>query len=341
MGDQINKNIEKLHEAGCYLRETEPLQRPNNESLISILDLEKQTLDKKREKLKTRRQEAIKSLQAKGFPTFRPNIDEADHSTLCTGMPPQIQPGKNSLVNPDPDKPQNRLPLELDSSSRDFCVLQRETISLSEPYIPDRVVRSRFRVQLLEQQSAQYKRQNISDIFPQREVQESGSVTSDDGLARKRLNTTGYQEAYGEPLMYQPNTCRQVFPMKTLQTLPDPLRSIDGWSPYHPATSTWQPKNFNSSKFDNMMPRYDFINEDRPYEVCSYAPRIDQIPTYSGCHGTRDKRVEDDNPYKSYKPLNKVRSEVPARASMNLQHNIPGYTGCIVDHVKTVSPTNG
>ncbi|OON16307.1 hypothetical protein X801_07882 [Opisthorchis viverrini] len=177
MGDQIKKTIEKLHEAGCYLREPEPIQRPNNESLISVLDLEKQKLNEKREKLKTRRQEAIKNLQEKGFPTFRPDIDEADHSTLCTGIPPQIRPVKNSLVNPDPDKPQNRLPL---SDNYRSWIVPAENI-------------------------AYYK-----------------------GKLSRYLNP--------------------IFPIA--------LFDLDS-----------EPKNFNSSKFDNMMPRYDFINEDRPYEV--------------------------------------------------------------------------
>ncbi|CAH8526700.1 unnamed protein product [Dicrocoelium dendriticum] len=62
---------------------------------------------------------------------------------------------------------------------------------------------------------------------------------------------------------------------------------------------------------------------------CSHAPRIDQIPTYSGCHGTDEAHVDDDNPYKPYKPLNKVRREIPSHAFPYMTHHMPGYTGCL------------
>ncbi|KAF8560988.1 hypothetical protein P879_06324 [Paragonimus westermani] len=83
------------------------------------------------------------------------------------------------------------------------------------------------------------------------------------------------------------------------------------------------------------------MNEPKPYEFSTYAPRIDQITSYSGCHGNEDRRVEDDNPYKEYRPLNRVRRTVPAKSFSNLQPNMPGYTGCIADHMKETSPTAG
>ncbi|KAF7256988.1 hypothetical protein EG68_06180 [Paragonimus skrjabini miyazakii] len=354
MDDNITKTIEKLQDVGASVTDTSLSYKAEYADDISVLELEKRARIEKQRSLEAKRNEAIKKLKEKGFPSIRPTLSTTDDfESLC---PESIIDDKVNqktrkpscqLMRPLPEKPQNRSPQEITSYRGDKFNTPPETrkyaLPIDEPFISDRLIRAREKARLNNFEEAPVKRTAISNVFPQMAVQDSREITGEDELARKYLYSSVYQTTYRNPSdgTKNGNLCRRIYPLKTLQMLPDPLRSIGGFSAYHPATSTWQPEGFNASVFDAALPRYDHMNEPRPYEFSTYAPRIDQITSYSGCHGTEDRRVEDDNPYKEYRPLNRVRRTVPGKSFPNLQPNIPGYTGCITDHVKEITPTAG
>lgn len=340
MNEVIAKTIEKLEEAGTFIRDTRIFHQVDEGDHESTLECEKRLLQAKRNRLEQRRKEAIKKLEEQGFPIRRPQITpNDDYRAQCN--PPTDQPvvTKAKMFGPNPEKPQNISPFTMSSDRRQFYDAPVETkgvpIPLDEPYESDRAIRAKISAYMRGCSSEISPPQKpISCAFPFMPYRNDDSLTDEEKLAKKYLYTSTYQDNYGNVGNLRDRKCRRVFPLRTLELLPDPLRNIAGSSDHYPATNSWQPENFNAVRFDASLPRYGHINEDRPYEFCNHAPRIEQISSYSGCHGTADHRVDDDNPYKMYRPLTKMRSEVPSRPFINPQQNLVGYTGRVIDHEK-------
>ncbi|THD22485.1 hypothetical protein D915_006945 [Fasciola hepatica] len=342
MNEVIAKTIEKLEETGTYIRDTKIFHQVDEGDHESTLEYQKRLLQAKKSRLEQRRKEAIRKLEEQGFPVLRPKVQpNADYRDEC--KPPEDQSTtrmvKIKMFGPNPEKPQNSSPYNMSSDCKRFYNAPAETkgipIPLDEPYVSDRAIRAKISAQSKGNSPETVpRRKPISSVFPYMPYQIDDTLTDEEKMAKKYLYTSTYQDNYGKSADYWEHKYRRVFPLRTLETLPDPLRKIAGSSDHYPATDSWQPENFNADRFDALLPRYSHINEPRPYEFSTYAPRIEQIPSYSGCHGTEDCRVEDDNPYKMYRPLTKPRTVVPSRPFINPQQNMVGYTGCVVDHEK-------
>ncbi|VDP89323.1 unnamed protein product [Echinostoma caproni] len=293
MNEVIAKTIEKLEDAGTYLRDTNMFHQVDIGDDESVVDREKRLTREKKARMEQRRREAIRKLEEQGFPTRRPLIQpNEDYTVECNSTTHQFTVPKIKMMGPNPEKPQNQSPYTL--------IKAQQSDDSSYKGTP--------------------RQKPISSVLPYMAYQNDELLSEEDKLAKKYLYTSTYQDSYGKSANNWENKCQRIYPLKTLERLPDPLRKIGGSSSHYPATDSWQPTGLNSGTFDAVLPRYSYINEPRPYEI--------------GCHGTEDRRVDDDDPYKLYRPLTKVRSVVPSRPFLNPQQNTVGYTGCVVDHVK-------
>ncbi|CAL8096247.1 unnamed protein product [Calicophoron daubneyi] len=337
MNEAISKTIEKLHEAGVNLRDTRLFHKVDDGDQESVLDREKRLIEERKQFIAKKREEAIKKWKEKGFPTLRPRFDnKEDYITKCEPKNgPEVY--KQKLMTKDPDKPQNQNPYDVRSYRGDHKHAPPETfgtkIPVNRELSSDIAIRAKIRADILSKDRTERERQPISDVFPTLNAKTTGLTEEQERSARKYLLTSVYQDTYKNPLKKGEEICRRIFPITTLESLPDPLRTILGKPTHYLPTSAWKPACLDPQIFESSLPRFDYFNESRPYEFCSHSPRIEQIPTYSGSHGTRSRRTADDDPYKPYVPLTKLRTDTPKFAMGNPQQNIPGYTGCVVDHV--------
>lgn len=111
MNEVIAKTIEKLEEAGTFIRDTRIFHQVDEGDHESTLECEKRLLQAKRNRLEQRRKEAIKKLEEQGFPIRRPQITpNDDYRVECN--PPVNQPVATNakMFGPNPEKPQNISP---------------------------------------------------------------------------------------------------------------------------------------------------------------------------------------------------------------------------------------
>ncbi|KAF6768976.1 hypothetical protein AHF37_12387, partial [Paragonimus kellicotti] len=253
MDDTITKTIEKLQEVGSSVGDTSLSHKTNYADDTNVLELEKRTRIEKQRSLEARRNQAIEKLKEKGFPTIRPTLSTTDdfeslcpQSTLDARVNQKIRKPSCQLMQPLPEKPQNRSPQEIFSYRGDKFNAPPETrkfaLPIDEPSMSDRLIRAREKARLNNCEETLTKRTAISNVFPQMAVQDSREITGEDELARKYLYSSVYQTTYRNPFdgNKDGNLCRRIYPLQTLQTLADPLRSVGGFSACHPATSTWQ-----------------------------------------------------------------------------------------------------
>ncbi|KAF8570979.1 hypothetical protein P879_05238 [Paragonimus westermani] len=255
MDDSITKTIEKLQDVGPSVKDTSLFHKVDYTDDASVLELEKRARSKKQRSLEAKRNDAIKMLNEKGFPSIRPTLSMMDdfeslcpHSTLDARVNQRTRKPIYQVVQPLPEKPQNRSPHDINSYRGDKFNAPPETrkyaIPINEPFVSDRLIRARERARLSNFEETSTKHTALSNVFPQMAVQDSKEITGVDELARKYLFSSVYQTTYGNPFNGTKNggLHRRIYPLQTLQTLPDPLKSVSGFSACHPATSTWQVK---------------------------------------------------------------------------------------------------
>nr|CAH8825956.1 unnamed protein product [Trichobilharzia regenti] len=297
----------------------------------SVLDREARRKEEKNNMLLNKRQHLMKRRELLGFPPRYPSLAKyEDYEDTCDSSSKNKGDMKAQGVSPCRDGTAKLHTKSMNSYRGNLFMAPPETtghpIPMDQPYVRDSIIRAKLGASL-ENTDHQEKPYLKSAVFPQLETLNARLASEDEKRLQRYLFTTSYQAAYGKPVIFGNTTCRRIYPIRTLESIPDPVKFLAKENSYFPSTSSWMPEKFDPLQYDLKQTRYPYINEDRPYEVCSHYPRIDQIPGYSGSFTTNDRRVDSDNPYKEYKSVNLVRQKIPQEYNFDLSFNMSGYTG--------------
>ncbi|CAH8474954.1 unnamed protein product [Heterobilharzia americana] len=284
----------------------------NNET---VLETDARFKKEKQNSLINRRNVSIKEREELGFsPRYPPLAKYEDYVHTCDTEPTELPKSTEKFVNMCTNKLQSVFLKTIGSYRRSSYMAPPETLgeplSMNEPYVSDRAIRGKLGASL-EIPSVSKQQYLKSSILPQLEALNSTTLTEDQKRAQRYLFTSSYQAAYGNPAVFGTTTYRRIYPIISLETISRPVEGSMKENAYFPSTKTWIPENFDPIQYDLKQTRYPYLQENRPHEVCSHYPRINQIPGYSGSFTTSDRRSDSDNPYKVYKPLNLVRQQIP------------------------------
>ncbi|CAH8466256.1 unnamed protein product [Schistosoma turkestanicum] len=310
----------------------------------SDLDRKSRELEEKKQIISLRRDSYIKEREKFGFPPKYPLLAKLeDFGITCSPLTASPTNELEKAQSIDKRKPQNMSPEEISAFREGSYMAPSETLNKSLPmnerFVGDQVMRGKF-VANLGNKTSQPRPLLRNSVFPQLDVLNTKFLDEDAKKALNHLFTTSYQAAYGNYSACGKNAYRRLYPIKSLETVADPVKRLMNGDSYYPATESWIPELFEPTEYDRKQARYPHINEKRPYEFCSYNLRINQIPGYSGSFGTNEKRVDSDNPYCEYKPLNLVRQNIPQKYVFDLNFNMPGYTGYQKKEIRSQESTS-
>ncbi|CAH8489585.1 unnamed protein product [Schistosoma rodhaini] len=305
--------------------------KENNRNTESDLDVMVRGKEENNKNLLPKSENSIKEQEKlKILPQHPPLAileDSMNISNLVSASPLSHFEAKNNV---DRRKPQNMSPGDINAFREGSNMAPPETLNKPLPMhdkcISDQIIRGRFAASL-KNEICQPKQLLKTSIFPQLEVLNTRHLTEDDKKAQNYMFTSSYQAAYGNNSGFYGNTYRRLYPIRSSETVADPIRGLMDRDSYYPATKSWIPELFDPVQYDQKQSRYLYIKESRPYDFCSYNSRINQIPGYSGSFCTSEKRVDLDNPYHKCKPMNLVRQDIPHEYVFDLNLNMPGYGG--------------
>ncbi|CAI2725443.1 unnamed protein product [Schistosoma spindalis] len=315
----------------------------NSQNDESDLDRRVREKEEHERNILLKNENSIKEREKLGFPPKYPPLATLEASTNISNLVSASTLNRlEEKKNVDRRKPQNMSPGVVCNAYANYYYKDisafREGSNMAPPetlnkplpmhdkFISDQVIRGKFAASL-KSEIYQSKQSLRTSIFPQLDVLNTRRLTGDDKNAQNYMYTSSYQAAYGNHSSFCGDTCRRLYPVKSSETVADPIRGLMDSDSYYPATKSWIPELFNPVQYDQKQARYLHIKEDRPYEFCSYNSRINQIPGYSGSFCTSEKRFDSDNPYHKYKSLNLVRQNIPHEYVFDLNLNMPGYSG--------------
>ncbi|XP_041422045.1 spermatogenesis-associated protein 48 [Xenopus laevis] len=174
---------------------------------------------------------------------------------------------------------------------------------------------------------------SLSQTFVFNVAKDSDDVSNEswrDAMARKFMFTSSTQSAYEEV----PWDCKLPAKLSPPESaLQMKSRSVSASFAHMSQTEPWQ---VSGRTWDRFQTRKLYTGT-RPITFMSRFPRMDQIPNYNGCAGSRNSE-DIDNGNAEYAPFTKVRTQQPHYYESAYSPNIPGYTGRV--HWMAIHPAN-
>uniref|UniRef100_A0A5K4FD44 Uncharacterized protein n=1 Tax=Schistosoma mansoni TaxID=6183 RepID=A0A5K4FD44_SCHMA len=217
--------------------------KENNRNTESDLDVMVREKEENNKNLLPKSENSIKEQEKlKILPQHPPLAileDSMNISNLVSASPLSHFEAKNNV---DRRKPQNMSPGDINAFREGSNMAPPETLnkplSMHDKLISDQIIRGRFAASL-KNEICQPKQLLKTSIFPQLEVLNTRHLTEDDKKAQNYMFTSSYQAAYGNNSGFYGNTYRRLYPIRSSETVADPIRGLMDRDSYYPATKSW------------------------------------------------------------------------------------------------------